>query len=328
MGHAMRCLALAQALADDAGATATFLMAGPPDAFVERVDDEHAHVIALAAEPGSFDDAAETAALARVVAAAWVVLDGYHFGAAFQRALTDAGLRVLVLDDYAHLARYHADLLLNQNAGASADHYRDRAPDSRLLLGPAHALLRREFRMWDAPPRPAPEQARRILVTLGGADAADVSSRVLGALATLEDPHEVQVVVGAANPNLATLERAASWGHHSVELVVDARDMPRRMAWADLAVAAAGITSWELARVGTPQVAIVLADNQRPVAQGLEQHGLAVSLGWYADLDAERIIDAVRRLLRDPARRADMSRRGREVVDGRGALRVIAAMGL
>jgi UDP-2,4-diacetamido-2,4,6-trideoxy-beta-L-altropyranose hydrolase len=325
MGHAMRCLALVQALADETGGAATFLMADPPDAFVGRAGDEDAHVIGLAAAPGTLDDAEETAELARTQKAAWVVLDGYRFDGAYQQALA-GGVRVLMLDDHAHLDRYHVPLLLNQNAGATAEPYHDRAPDSRLLLGPSYVLLRREFRTWDGPQRETRGSARRILVTLGGADADDVTSRVLRALASYDDPHEVQVLVGPANPNLDAIERAAAAGQHPVELVVDARDLPRRMAWADLAVAAAGSTSWELARVGTPQLAIVLADNQRPVAAGLEHEGVAISLGWHADLRAERIIDAVRDLARDPARRAELSRRGRELIDGRGTLRVLAAM--
>ena len=83
----------------------------------------------------------------------WVVVDGYHLGSDYQRALKEGGARVLVIDDHAHLDRYHADVLLNQNLGAPD--YRDRAPGARLLIGPHYALLRREFR--DVPARDTPE---------------------------------------------------------------------------------------------------------------------------------------------------------------------------
>jgi UDP-2,4-diacetamido-2,4,6-trideoxy-beta-L-altropyranose hydrolase len=322
MGHAMRSLALAQALADERGGEAVFVMADPPDAFVARAGQDDMRVVALAAEAGSLDDAAETLAYG----GGWVVIDGYHFDGDYQRALVDGGVRVLVIDDYAHLDRYHAHLLLNQNAGVALDAYRGRAPNAGLLLGPRYALLRREFRAWDRPPRPQPKVARRILVTLGGSDPDDVSSRVLAALAMVDAPHEVQLLAGPANPHLTALERAAAAGQHPVELIVDARDIPERMAWADLAVAAAGSTSWELARVGTPQLAIVLADNQRAIAAGLERAELAVSLGWHADLEPGRLTAAVSDLAGDAARRAALACRGRELVDGRGALRVLAAM--
>jgi UDP-2,4-diacetamido-2,4,6-trideoxy-beta-L-altropyranose hydrolase len=306
-GHAMRCLALAQALAE----RPTFVMSAPPPAFVARAEPD-ADVVAG-------DDVAQVLA----IGADWVVVDGYHLGSDYQRALQEGGARVLVVDDHAHLDRYHADVLLNQNLGAPD--YRERAPGARLLIGPRYALLRREFR--DVPARDTPDVARRVLATLGGSDPDGVTAQVVRALARVDRPLEVQVIAGAGNPHLTELERAAAACPHPVDLVVDARDMPRRMAWAELAVTAAGSTSWELARVGTPQIAIVLADNQRPIARGLADAGLAVSLGWHADVTDERIADAVAALVADAGRRDELSRRGRELVDGRGALRVLAAMG-
>lgn len=306
-GHAMRCLALAQALVDTRGERATFVMADPPAAFVARAQAD--------ADVVTGEDA-----LAQ--RADWVVVDGYHLATGYQRALRDAGARVLVVDDHAHLDRYHADILLNQNLGAPD--YGARAPGARLLLGPRYALLRREFRT--LPPR-APADGRRVLVTLGGSDPDGVTARVVAALARVESRLEVQVIAGAGTPHLDAIATAAAASPHAVALVVDARDMPARMAWAGLAVTAAGSTSWELARVGTPQIAIVLADNQRPIAGGLAEAGLAVSLGWHADLTAERIAGAVAALAADAERRAALSRRGRELVDGDGALRVLAAMG-
>jgi UDP-2,4-diacetamido-2,4,6-trideoxy-beta-L-altropyranose hydrolase len=93
-------------------------------------------------------------------------------------------------------------------------------------------------------------------------------------------------------------------------------------------VSGAGGTARELARVGTPQVAIVLAENQRPAGRELGEHGVAVDAGWHADVTADRLAATIDALARDPARRTELSRRGRELIDGRGALRVLAAMGL
>ena len=102
--------------------------------------------------------------------------------------------------------------------------------------------------------------------------------------------------------------------------------MPRRLAWADLAIAAIGSTALELACVGTPQVGIVLAENQWPGSAALARDGHVVCLGWHADLDATTVAATVTSLAADAERRAELSRRGCELVDGHGALRVIEAM--
>jgi UDP-2,4-diacetamido-2,4,6-trideoxy-beta-L-altropyranose hydrolase len=320
LGHAMRCLALAQALTD-AGGRAVFAMEEAPPAFAARAARD-----GIAIEEAVAAD--DVAALAEAHGARWIVVDGYHLDGRYQHELRGRGARVLVLDDHAHLERYDADIVLNQNFGAAAGAYRAAAAGSRLLLGPAYALLRREFRDWDAPPREPPAVARRLLVTLGGSDPEDVSATVLAALAQLREPHEVQLLVGGANPHLDTLARAAEAGPHPVDVVVDATDVARRMAWADLAVAAAGGGGSEVARVGTPQVTIVLADNQRPAGRALGELGVAVDAGWYGDLSAVRLAAIVRDLVPDRERRGALARRGRELVDGRGAVRVLAAMGL
>jgi UDP-2,4-diacetamido-2,4,6-trideoxy-beta-L-altropyranose hydrolase len=328
MGHAMRCLALAQALADEQGRRTVFLMADPPGAFAERAAPDGIPVAALEAAPGGEEDAAATLALAAEHGAAWVVVDGYHFDGGYQRTLVAGGARVLAFDDHGHAGTYHADLVLNQNLGAGPEPYARRDTRTRLLLGLRYALLRREFRGWAAPLRPQPPVARRLLVTLGGSDPDDISSRVLRALEQVPDRLEVLVLVGAANPHGDELAAAAAASSRPVELVRDARDVPQRMAWADMAVAGAGGSSWELARVGTPQIAIVLADNQRPAGAALGAHGLAVSLGWHADLSQDDLAGAIAGLARDRDRREALAAQGRAAVDGLGARRVLEAMEL
>ncbi len=328
MGHVMRCLSLAQAHAELAVTPATFLTADPLPGLISRAGESGIAVTALSSAPGSDGDVRETSALAQRVGADWIVLDGYRFDPAFQSGLRAGGQRVLVIDDHGHAGRYHADVVLDQNPGADAVAYENRDPHTRLLLGVRFALLRAEFRRWRRSRPPVPARARRVVVTLGGSDPDNVSARVLEGLAAVPGPLEVLLVIGAANPHGAALRAAVALCPHPVDVVVDARDMPERLAWADLAVAAAGSTSWELALVGTPQMAVVLADNQQPVADRLASDGLAVSLGRHGALGADAIAAAVADLAEDRARRSELSRRGQGLVDGRGALRVLAAMDL
>jgi UDP-2,4-diacetamido-2,4,6-trideoxy-beta-L-altropyranose hydrolase len=108
-------------------------------------------VIATRQLPESGDDAKQTMELAREIGADWVVLDGYQFATEYQRAIKNAGRRLLVVDDDGCAGRYVADLILNPNPFASPEMYRYVDSDSVLLLGTRYALLRREF----LPARPA-----------------------------------------------------------------------------------------------------------------------------------------------------------------------------
>ncbi|MGH2888741.1 MAG: glycosyltransferase, partial [Solirubrobacteraceae bacterium] len=151
----------------------------------------------------------------------------------------------------------------------------------------------------------------------------NVSARVLDGLAAVRGPLELLVLVGAANPHGSTLRAAAERCPHAVQLAVDVRDMADRLAACDLAVTAAGGTLLELACVGTPAIAIVVADNQEPGARALAAAGAAVNLGRHHALEAKAIGAAIGDLAGDPVRRDALARRGAELVDGQGAIRVL-----
>ena len=98
------------------------------------------------------------------------------------------------------------------------------------------------------------------------------------------------------------------------------------MARADLAIGAAGTTTWERMCAGLPTLVISVAPNQEPAATALAQQGLINYLGTAADVSAERIAAAVGEALDNPALLNEQSRRGRLLVDGLGALRVAEAL--
>ena len=89
-------------------------MAGHPAAIEKRLLSEGIVLRAIVAPPGSVEDAAEAAAIAGCEGASKVLVDGYHFGGAYQRRLKDAGLQVMALDDYGHADHYWADYVLNR----------------------------------------------------------------------------------------------------------------------------------------------------------------------------------------------------------------------
>jgi UDP-2,4-diacetamido-2,4,6-trideoxy-beta-L-altropyranose hydrolase len=317
-GHVMRCLALAEAWME-AGGRVTFATNEIPEALALRITRAGARVVHVAT-PG------DTSRVAREVGAAFAVLDGYHLAAAEQEALAGAGARLLVIDDGGETATRAAALVLNQNAHATTSLYAALGAGPELLLGTTFALLRREFRAAAAEglAREVPDLARHVLVTFGGADTANLAPRAIDALAPL-DGLDVLVVAGTANARAAELSAPPeARAKIRVELSVD--DMAAQMREADLAVVAAGSTTWELAASGVPVIAVVVADNQLGVAAAIEELGLGIALGPAATLSSRDIREAVVRLAGDVEARRRMARRGRELIDGRGAVRVCAAL--
>lgn len=322
-GHIMRGLSLAQAW-QDKGGTAAFQTAMRLPGLERRVRSEGVAIAHSTTQPGSTSDAEEAAKTARSAGAEWVVVDGYHFDGAYQQALKNLGLRVLAIDDYGQVDHYYADLVLNQNLHAREALYEKRESYTHLLLGPSHALLRREFRAWRDWARRTPDVAEKVLITLGGANRAGITEMVLLALGELGGRRvRADVVLGEENPRRGNIEPTLKSVSFQSRVLRNVTDMASIMSKQDLAIASSGTTSWELAFMGLPTIAIVLADNQAPIAESLEAEGVVVNAGRHDGLSPEILAHHAEDLLQDSQARRRMSERGRALVDGNGALRVV-----
>lgn len=324
-GHVMRCLALAQEW-QRRGGRAVFLQAEGSAAFRQRLVTEKIDSAAIDAVPGSSEDASLTIERARALGATWLVADGYRLGATWQAAIKAGGLRLLMLDDREIPGPFSAEIILNQNVANCGPHYATQAPGAKLLLGPRHALLRREFLSWTGWRRTIPERASKVLVTFGGGDPDNVTAKAIEALAGIEGI-EVTVVIGSGNPHRPALEALIARSSVSMRLEVNSTRMPELMAWADVAISAAGSTSWEMAFMGLPALLCVVAPNQTDIAAVLAAEGAALNLGTHEALVSHLLVARLQALLTDAATRRRMSEHGRRLVDGHGPARVVAALG-
>lgn len=198
-----------------------------------------------------------------------------------------------------------------EEAGVVIDYHLDligRAPEPRLLPGPSYAPLDPAF----AGAGRAGEEVETVLVTVGGSAQALAHVEPLKALVGRAFPDAEQVVPrGNSGPPVST----AGAPVRLVDLVHDV----------DLAVTAAGLTAYELACAGVPQVAIGIVANQGRVVEGLRRSGLAECVDLSAGEPLEGARPALARL-RDPSRRQAQRELGRSIFDGHGADR--AAQGL
>ncbi|HKV41453.1 MAG TPA: glycosyltransferase, partial [Blastocatellia bacterium] len=168
-----------------------------------------------------------------------------------------------------------------------------------------------------------PATARKVLVTLGGGDADNVTLKVVRALGLLQAGRiEARVLLGPASPHAEVLNREMSRAGCPAVLLRSVEGMPEQMAWADLAISAGGSTCWELAFLGVPCILIVLAQNQRPIAESLAERGSVINLGWHDRVSVDTLAGRIDELLLNAGLRAQMRRSGMEMVDGLGARRV------
>jgi UDP-2,4-diacetamido-2,4,6-trideoxy-beta-L-altropyranose hydrolase len=257
-----------------------------------------------------------------------VIFDSYAWDWTVERTWRDRGMLRVVIDDLAN-RRHDCELLVDHTPGREARHYEGLVSDDcQILAGPSFALLRSDFRRLreQALLRRSEADPTRLLISMGLTDVRGITRRVVEGVMQADPGLTMDVVVGRDAKSLAWLRKETSGPQVRVHVDLDAAGMAKLMASADIAIGGAGGTSLERCCMGLPSLVIVLAENQRLIAESLEHAGAARIVGDLARATPDRISSAVRSFAAQRPALRECSRVAASIVDGNGADRVCEAI--
>ncbi|MDD0842207.1 UDP-2,4-diacetamido-2,4,6-trideoxy-beta-L-altropyranose hydrolase [Pseudomonas sp. Gutcm_11s] len=341
-GHVMRCLTLADALRRS-GAECHFICRAHPGHLLTLISERgySVHPLAVSAQAPvdgvltharwlgvtQEQDARDCASLLQQLCPDWLVVDHYALDAQWEGVQRVHCGKLLVIDDLADRSHL-SDLLLDQNLGRTTQAYRGLVPDDSVVLaGPQYALLRPEFaqlRDYSLRRRGQLSSVRQILVSMGGVDLPNATTQVLRTLRDcgLANDCRVTVIMGATAPWTEQVKELLQELPFAGEVMVNVRDMSQLMANSDLAIGAAGGSSWERCCMGLPTLLVTLADNQLRGAQALHDAKAARWLGSAVDI-SQRLASALAEV---SAALGAFNLAAAAVCDGEGAGRVASYM--
>lgn len=300
-GHLSRCSVLASVLVER-GHSLTF-------ASRDRLDETHWFCTDWGFAPMETED--DVGSIAEAVQPDVIVADLPFYPPSLPARLR-CGRPLALFDDY-QTEPLPADLLINTQMN-----WRDTASDvcRKVVGGPRFALVRSGIGAASTQ-----EQAGDVLITMGGSDTNNVTAQVIEALAALDDPLEMTVVLGPGFTHHEALRPVLDASPHCVRTLRSVTEMLPLFGAHTLTVTAVGVTLYELAHSGTPAIAVVECDYQAGLAGAFAGAGTLQSLSLEKALSGE-LCAWVRRLLTDPVERNRMTRAGRLLLDGLGPQRL------
>ncbi|MDF2673251.1 MAG: UDP-2,4-diacetamido-2,4, 6-trideoxy-beta-L-altropyranose hydrolase [Clostridiales bacterium] len=216
----------------------------------------------------------------------------------------------LVYIDDLNLFYHPVDLVINQNINADELNY----TEPHLLLGTKYSLLREEFK--NCPPKLIKDKVTDVLITMGGADPHSLTIKLLEELNQLS--FNFHVVIGQAFRNKEAIFKSK---YNNVTFYENA-NMKSLMYYCDIAISASGSTLYELLACGVPSLGIVVAENQKNVAEKFNRLGLIKNLGVYSSVAWDSIRDKLIYLSDNIDYRKKISAEMQQIVDGLGGKRI------
>lgn len=343
-GHVMRCLTLADALRER-GADCFFICRPHVGNLLGLIQQRQHHILRLPIlNEGEFHnvddsiygawlgtdwaiDAQDTCQALKKDYFDWLVVDHYALDRRWEQFLRPKCGRIMVIDDLAN--RLHdCDLLLDQNLGRNANDYNALLSSaSNLIIGPDYALLRPEFSRLRANSlaRRAVPKIEQLLISMGGVDKDNVTCQVLSALKISGMPSNIRVIVvmGSNAPWITKVREVSTSFDQPISVLMGVGEMAKIMAESDLAIGAAGTTSWERCCLGLPAIQMVLAENQAQIARALDDVGAALLV------DPDSLFDTLHKIFCNQDDMQDLLAKGHiasAIVDGLGVWRIVNLM--
>jgi len=320
VGHAMRCLALSEELLRR-GCTVSFVCDAHEVSWV--ADRIRSLGVGLTPAPEA------VSLLPSVLAgqgADTVVFDSYRLPTSVYDEVRATATTMAFVDGETRGAV--ADLLLDQNFGASAEQLGDTG-GARVLAGIEFAVLRDDVlaRRPDSAPRARGADVPQVLAFFGGTDAFGVGPYVARALARTERPFDATFVA----PSTALRERIQAVSLHpgqSIAVSGPTSGLSELIASADVVVCAAGTSMWEVFALGACVGLVCVADNQELAYEAVIDRGVGMGVGRLDQIrrDVSAPVPVLRRLLEDEGLRSRLAETAWGMVDGRGKQRVVDAL--
>ena len=291
-GHIMRCLTLANRLAQRGSDIVFFCQSLP--AYFENKIVENSHTVVRFPEFNNVCNVSEAADAQKTLDALGgdkteiLIVDHYNLGIKWEDILIQNADKLIVIDDLAN-RRHACNYLVDQTIGRPASAYAQLVPDGcNILTGTDYCILRDEFLELRNVSLQHRKKARlnKILVTLG---ATDGDGMLLPIVEHLDKTFagtdvEINVIVGALVPDLAITQLQAATRHAKISFSGPIDNLAQELTDTDLAIGAAGTSTWERCCLGVPSYLFVIAKNQIEIARGLEKSGGAMVAAKPEDL--------------------------------------------
>ncbi len=326
MGHVMRCLSIADALRS-LDVSVSFVCASEDPGALIKLRGYNAYIL----NSDFTDMESEIPCLSYMIKAEKadiVIVDSYYVTDRYLSELSQYA-KTVYIDDYMNKA-FGSGVLINYNIYGDEDAYKAlyekagiRLP--KLILGPRYAPLRREF-LNVSPIKIKSSGEYEVLLSTGGSDQLSIARTVAEAYVNAPEPGvRLNVLIGPFNKDREFLEALADLHPDILTTWYGITDMPGFLCNFDLALSAAGSTTYEICRMGLPSYIFSIADNQDLINETFDKKGIIKSVGNAGnDFDAvtQSLLNCIKTVKDTYNERLECSQKELECVDGNGALRI------
>lgn len=323
-GHVMRCLSIADA-AIKQGVQVLFVSADECGRSV--IEERGFNFISLGTEWNKMNEEIEK--LSNIISFTcpdYILVDSYYVTSEYLGKLKNM-CKVAYIDDLCNDIYPCDTLICYANYYRKYTYEKKYAVNTKLLLGSKYTPLREAFNIQTT--KSISLIVKELLILSGGTDPFHFLKTFMKSVEERKGVWEnVNLVVVCGVYNADYEEMVEYYGcNQNIEILRGIHNIEKYMQSADMAISAGGTSLYELCACGTPTICYTFADNQLDNAKSFHKDGVMIYAGDLKSAEAvENIILQTEVLMQDYNKRRSMSTKMKQLVDGKGAERIVRGL--
>ena len=231
--------------------------------------------------------------------------------------IQSVGVPIIFIDDEKRRNFLEAGFVVDWTVlSDNKDYFVPRKNKVTYLLGSQYTPLREEYNT--AKKNKIKDNIQSIMITFGGSDVRNLTPFFLKNLNKLLPNCKKNIIIGSGFYNLQQIEKFKDKNTNLI-FEVTASKMVEVMQGSDLAIASGGQTLYELAKIGTPAIVVLIAENAKSDTFGWAEVGSISYIGWWDDEKLLRNLEIKLSLLKSKKKRKEMQDYAKEYINPNGA---------
>ena len=312
-GHLMRCLVLAEGLkGSTSDVDITFITSS--NVVDEQVKSCDYKLINL---PSSKNMVKEIEYYEKYLKKAIFITDIPNIPDDYLKTLKKSVGLVVSIDDGSDTI-FYSDILINPNLRSNVNH--KYSSETRYYSGGKYVILKKAFGKYAVKKKQIKREVKSLFVCFGGSDKNNITKKVMDIIQNMDI--NLLIVVGIMYPYYNELVKDIN-DYRNIQIKRNAHNMDELIYDADLAVISGGTLLYETCAVGTPAIVICQNGEQNRESEFFAENNAAINLGTFDNINEDTGRNAILKLISDYDKRELLSKNARQLIDGRGADRIV-----